>query len=233
MKLEDIGCDDKKIELLRIMHDAAQQRGERMDSVLFVCKDLEFIEYVVRAFSDEFEIQYGKMLELKGKLGDFFAEINGSFDYEIIIFKLSEKISYEYEVQLASIIENNQILATIGRGPTSRIIPMDLPQFIPILITDSIKNVPESIQNKFGLVIQWEQVPEKYYEYRVIEALEIAQLDLKMESIKYLESIHLTAPQLKRICRYMLCVKETEQNQPELDMLKKWVNQELIECQFE
>jgi Holliday junction DNA helicase RuvB len=154
-KLSDYIGQDKVKDGLKIFIEAAKNRGENLDHILFygppgVGKTT--LAYVVaHELNVNIKITSGPILE---KIGDLAAILTNLEEREVLFIDEIHRINRSVEEMLYPALEEYKLDILIGQGPGAKILRIDLPRFTLIGATTRAGLLTSPLRNRFGLTMR-------------------------------------------------------------------------------
>jgi len=136
---------------------AIQRRGERLKHILFVCKDDVIKNYFIDLLGSRCPdngIRYANFSAIneRGVLGATLTNLN---ETDLLVLNDQKtNLSSECVGILKDAIGNFAIEITLGKGPSSRVIRLDLPQFTLVACVSEISNAIEELLPEFEYVLE-------------------------------------------------------------------------------
>lgn len=152
---------------LRVIIDAAKQRGEASDHLLFYGQaglgKTTLAYLVAKELGANIKITSGPALE---KMGDLAAILSGLEPHEILFIDEIHRLNKLVEEVLYPALENRRLHLIIGKGPTARTLSLDLPPFTMVGATTKINLLSGPLRSRFGATFRLD-----YYETKDIETI--------------------------------------------------------------
>lgn len=149
---EFIGQDDLK-ERLSILVEAARQRGESVDHVLFSgppgLGKTSLAGILAVEMSAHFQATSGPALE---RPGDLAAVITNLEKGDVLFIDEIHRLPRQVEEVLYPAMEDFQLDIVVGKGPAARSIRLDLPPFTLVGATTRVGRVAPPLRDRFGYV---------------------------------------------------------------------------------
>ena len=185
-KLEDYQGQSRVREQMRIFIQAAKNRSESLDHVLFFgppgLGKTTLANIVAHEMQVSIRTTSGPVLE---KTGDLAALLTNLEENDVLFIDEIHRLSPVVEEALYPAMEDCQLNIMIGEGPAARSIKIDLPPFTLIGATTRIGSLTSPLRDRFGIVQRLE-----YYSTTDLQGIimrSAALLNLSMEKSGALE----------------------------------------------
>jgi len=166
-KWEDYIGQEKVKENLKLMMEAAKQRNESCDHLLFYGQaglgKTTLAHLIAKEMSVNIKTTSGPMLE---KAGDIAAILTNLEPKEILFIDEVHRINKLVEEILYPALESRKLHLIIGKGPSARTISLDLPPFTLIAATTKINLLSGPFRSRFGATLKLD-----YYRLEDIEKI--------------------------------------------------------------
>ena len=147
-----IGQDELK-ERLTILIEAARQRGESVDHVLFSgppgLGKTSLAGILAVEMGAHFQATSGPALE---RPGDLAAVITNLEQGDVLFIDEIHRLPRQVEEVLYPAMEDFQLDIVVGKGPAARSIRLDLPSFTLVGATTRVGRVAPPLRDRFGYV---------------------------------------------------------------------------------
>jgi Holliday junction DNA helicase RuvB len=154
-KLADFIGQQKVRANLKIFVEAAKQRGEALDHVLFVgppgLGKTTLAQIVARELGVNFRATSGPVIV---KAGDLAALLTNLEDRDVLFIDEIHRLSPAVEEILYPAMEEYQLDLIIGEGPAARSVRIDLSRFTLIGATTRIGLLTTPLRDRFGIPIR-------------------------------------------------------------------------------
>jgi Holliday junction DNA helicase RuvB len=164
---EDYVGQEKIKENLKLMMQAAQQRNESCDHLLFYGQaglgKTTLAYLIAKEMAANIRTTSGPILE---KAGDIAAILTNLEPKEILFIDEAHRINKLVEEILYPALENRKLHLIIGKGPSARTISLDLPPFTLIAATTKINLLSGPFRSRFGATLKLD-----YYRLEDIEKI--------------------------------------------------------------
>lgn len=161
-----IGQDTVKRNV-RMMVTAALKRGESVDHLLFFGQaglgKTTLASIVAGALGKNLKVTSGPVLE---KIGDLAAILSSLEDGDILFIDEAHRINRSIEEMLYPALESRQLHLVIGKGPSARMVTIDLPSFTLIAATTRLNLLSAPLRSRFGAMLKLD-----YYSQSDIEKI--------------------------------------------------------------
>src|SRR3954466_4943411 len=159
-RLEEFVGQPRLTEHLEILLDAARQRGQAVDHLLFAgppgTGKTSLAGIVAAEMEATLRITSGPALE---RAGDLAAILTNLDDGDVLFVDEIHRLPRAVEEVLYPAMEDFQLDIVIGRGPSARSIRLDLPRFTLVGATTRAGLITGPLRDRFGFVARLE-----YYE---------------------------------------------------------------------
>ncbi len=154
-KLADFIGQQKVRANLKVFIEAAKQRGEALDHVLFVgppgLGKTTLAQIVARELGVNFRATSGPVIV---KAGDLAALLTNLEDRDVLFIDEIHRLSPAVEEILYPAMEEYQLDLIIGEGPAARSVRIDLSRFTLIGATTRIGLLTTPLRDRFGIPIR-------------------------------------------------------------------------------
>lgn len=155
--LKDYIGQQRTREMLRIYIDAALQRGEPLDHVLFYgppgLGKTTLAGIIANEMGVNIKVTSGPAIE---KPGDIAAILNGLNEGDVLFIDEIHRLSRQVEEVLYPAMEDYAIDIIIGKGATAKSIRLDLPRFTLVGATTRAGLLTAPLRDRFGVVSRLE-----------------------------------------------------------------------------
>lgn len=152
-KLEDYQGQSRVREQMQIFVQAAKNRSESLDHVLFFgppgLGKTTLANIVAHEMQVSIRTTSGPVLE---KTGDLAALLTNLEENDVLFIDEIHRLSPVVEEALYPAMEDCQLNIMIGEGPAARSIKIDLPPFTLIGATTKIGSLTSPLRDRFGIV---------------------------------------------------------------------------------
>lgn len=151
--LEDYIGQEKAKKNLKVYIEAAKQRGEALDHVLFYgppgLGKTTLAGIIANEMQVHIKITSGPAI---GKPGEMAAILSGLQEGDILFVDEIHRLNRQVEEVLYPAMEDYVIDVMIGKGPTARSIRLDLPHFTLVGATTRAGLLSAPLRDRFGVV---------------------------------------------------------------------------------
>ena len=144
---------ERVVENLRIVLDAAKARGEALDHVLLYgppgLGKTTLANVIAAEMGVSIKVTSGPVIE---RPGDLAAVLTNLRQGDILFIDEVHRLSRVVEEVLYPAMEDYALDIVIGKGPAARIIRLNLPRFTLIGATTRIALMTSPLRNRFGVV---------------------------------------------------------------------------------
>jgi len=158
---------DKVKENLRVIVQAAQQRGESCDHLLFFGQaglgKTTLANLVARELGASLKITSGPSIE---KMGDLAAVLTNLTKGDVLFIDEIHRLNKLFEEVLYPAMETRKLHLIVGKGPGARTLTLDLPPFTLIAATTRPNLLSAPLRSRFGATFKLD-----YYEHGDIEQI--------------------------------------------------------------
>lgn len=152
-KLQDYIGQQKAKESLQIYIDAAKQRGDSLDHVLFYgppgLGKTTLAGIIANQMGVNIKITSGPAIE---KPGEMAAILNNLQEGDVLFVDEIHRLNRQVEEVLYPAMEDFAIDIMIGKGPTARSIRLDLPKFTLVGATTRAGMLTAPLRDRFGVI---------------------------------------------------------------------------------
>lgn len=156
-KLDDYIGQDKVKSNLKVYIDAAKQRGDSLDHVLFYGPPGLGKTTLACIIANEMGVNVkttsGPAIE---KPGEMAAILNGLNEGDVLFIDEIHRLNRQVEEVLYPAMEDFAIDIMVGKGPTARSIRLDLPKFTLVGATTRAGLLTAPLRDRFGVLMRLE-----------------------------------------------------------------------------
>ena len=161
--LDDYIGQQKAKKNLKVYIEAAKQRGESLDHVLFFgppgLGKTTLAGIIANEMGTHMKITSGPAI---GKPGEMAAILSNLQEGDILFVDEIHRLNRQVEEVLYPAMEDYQLDIMIGEGPAARSIKIDLPPFTLIGATTRAGSLTSPLRDRFGIVqrLEFYQIPD-------------------------------------------------------------------------
>ena len=181
-KLSDYICQSKIKEILNVYIQAAKQRDEALDHVLFYgppgLGKTTLAGIIAHEMGVHMKVTSGPAIERPGEIA---AILNSLSAGDVLFIDEIHRLNRQVEEVLYPAMEDFAIDIVIGKGATARSVRLDLPQFTLIGATTRAGMLSAPLRDRFGVIERLSfYTPEELCEI-VIRSAGVLHMDLERE----------------------------------------------------
>ncbi len=166
-RLDDLIGQDRLRENLRILIEAARQRGEALDHVLFYgppgLGKTTLAHIVAHEMGVPIRVTAGPAIE---RAGDLAAILSGLREKEVLFVDEIHRLARAVEEILYPAMEDFMLDIVVGKGPAARSIRLHLPRFTVVGATTRLALLTAPLRSRFGATFRVD-----YYDQAAMEAI--------------------------------------------------------------
>lgn len=151
--LDDYIGQKKAKDTLKIYIEAAKQRGEALDHVLFYgppgLGKTTLAGIIANEMGTHIKVTSGPAIE---KPGEIAAVLNGLSEGDVLFIDEIHRLNRQVEEVLYPAMEDYAIDIMIGKGPTARSLRIDLPKFTLVGATTRAGLLTAPLRDRFGVI---------------------------------------------------------------------------------
>lgn len=164
---------------LRIYIEAAKERGDSLDHILFYgppgLGKTTLAQIMANEMGVNIKITSGPAIE---KPGEMAAILNSLQEGDILFVDEIHRISRQVEEVLYPAMEDFAIDIMIGKGPTARSIRLDLPKFTLVGATTRAGMLSAPLRDRFGMIHRMEFYNEKELSQIIIQSARVLGIEV-------------------------------------------------------
>ncbi len=166
-RLDDLIGQDRLRENLRILIEAARQRGEALDHILFYgppgLGKTTLAHIVANEMGVPIRVTAGPAIE---RAGDLAAILSNLREKEVLFIDEVHRLSRAVEEILYPAMEDFTLDLVVGKGPAARSIRLKLPRFTVVGATTRLALLTAPLRARFGAVFRLD-----FYDLPAMEAI--------------------------------------------------------------
>mgnify|MGYP002066788417 CR=1 FL=1 len=186
---EDYVGQEKIKTNLRLIIDAAKQRKEACDHILFYGQaglGKTTLAYLVGKQMDaNVRTTSGPALE---KAGDIAAILSNIEPHEILFIDEAHRINKLAEEVLYPALESRRLHLVVGKGPSARTLSLELPPFTVIAATTKINLISSPLRSRFGATFRLDYYKNEDIEKITKRSAQILNTKITNEAVKKLSN---------------------------------------------
>ena len=181
--LEEFVGQDRLKDNLKIFIQAARQRGESLDHVLFCgppgLGKTTLAHIIAAELSAEIKVTSGPVLE---RPGDLAAILTNLGDKDILFIDEIHRLPRIAEEILYPAMEDYQLDIIIGQGPGARSLKLNLPRFTLIGATTRTGLLTSPLRDRFGIINRLDFYRPEDLEAILLRSAKILNSEIKKEA---------------------------------------------------
>lgn len=194
------------------MMEAAKKRNESIEHLLFYGQaglgKTTLANIVAKEMGCSIRTTSGPVIE---KSGDLAAILSSLEQGDVLFIDEAHRINKSIEEMLYPAMESKKLHLIIGKGPSARMMTIDLPDFTLIAATTRLNLLSSPLRSRFGAVIKLD-----YYEHKDIKKIiersaSILKIKINKEAVEVIASAARFTPRIAN--RLLKRVRDTAQVQ--------------------
>lgn len=207
-KLTNYVGQEKVKQNLRILIEAARKRKEPVEHVLLYgpagLGKTTLAHIIAREMNTNIKTTSGPAVERVGDLAAILTNLNVG---DILFIDEAHRLNKMIEEILYPAMENRSLDVIIGKGPSARILQLQLPPFTLIAATTRVSLLSAPLRSRFGITFRLDFYEHKDIEKIVARSAELLGVSLDQNAISYIAQCSRFTPRvanrlLKRVRDY-------------------------------
>lgn len=179
LSLEDYIGQEKVKRNLKVYIEAAKERGDSLDHVLFYgppgLGKTTLAGIIANEMGTHLKVTSGPAIE---KPGEMAAILNNLQEGDVLFVDEIHRLNRQVEEVLYSAMEDYEIDIMIGKGATARSIRLELPKFTLVGATTRAGLLSAPLRDRFGVVSHLEFYSVKELETIIIRSASVLNVDI-------------------------------------------------------
>ncbi|MDD3339984.1 MAG: Holliday junction branch migration DNA helicase RuvB [Lachnospiraceae bacterium] len=177
--LDEYIGQEKAKDTLRVYIEAARQRGDALDHVLFYgppgLGKTTLAGIIANEMGVHMKVTSGPAIE---KPGEMAAILNNLQEGDVLFVDEIHRLNRQVEEVLYPAMEDYAIDILIGKGATARSIRLDLPKFTLVGATTRAGMLTAPLRDRFGVVHHLEFYNEEELETIILRSAQVLQVEI-------------------------------------------------------
>jgi len=194
---EDYVGQEKVKTNLHLIIDAAKERGESCDHMLFYGQaglGKTTLAYLIgKEMNINVRSTSGPALE---KAGDLAAILSNLEPFEILFIDEAHRINKIVEEILYPAMETRKLHLIVGKGPSARTFSLDLPPFTIIAATTKVNLLSNPLRSRFGATLRLDYYSTSDIEKIISRSAKILNVPITPEAVKMLAAASRFTPRV-------------------------------------
>ena len=182
---------------LKIILGAAKKRKEPSDHLLFYGQPglgkTTLAALVAKEMKTGLKTISGPTLT---KTGDLAAILTNLENNEILFIDEAHRISRPIEELFYSAIDCGKINLTVGKGPSARVISLDLPPFTLVAATTRVNLISSPLRSRFGAIFRFDYYEPEDIEKIIKRSAFLLEINISKEAILIIAKASRCVPRL-------------------------------------
>lgn len=179
LSLEDYIGQEKVKRNLKVYIEAAKERGDSLDHVLFYgppgLGKTTLAGIIANEMGTHLKVTSGPAIE---KPGEMAAILNNLQEGDVLFVDEIHRLNWQVEEVLYPAMEDYEIDIMIGKGATARSIRLELPKFTLVGATTRAGLLSAPLRDRFGVVSHLEFYSVKELETIIIRSASVLNVDI-------------------------------------------------------
>ncbi len=194
---DDYIGQEKIKKSLKIILGAAKKRKEPSDHLLFYGQPglgkTTLAVLVAREMKAGLKTISGPNLT---KAGDLAAILTNLESNEVLFIDEAHRVSRPIEELFYSAIDCGKINLTVGKGPSARVISLDLPPFTLIAATTRVNLISSPLRSRFGAIFRFDYYEPEDIEEIIKRSAILLEINISKEAIALVAKASRCVPRL-------------------------------------
>jgi Holliday junction DNA helicase RuvB len=182
-KINSIIGRSSECEALQILIDAAREREESVDHLLFHgppgLGKTTFAYVVANEMRSQIRVTSGPAVERQGDLAAILTNLNSG---DVLFIDEIHRLKRGIEEILYPAMEDYRLDIVVGKGPSARSIRLKLPPFTLIGATTKIGSLSSPLRDRFGFIQRLDYFDIKNLKHIVLRAAKLLDVDIDDEA---------------------------------------------------